>query len=113
MSNPLLEQNTLPVFDQITPEVIQPAIETILHDNRLMVKQLVENNQPDWQNLMNPLALMEDRLSKAWSPIRHLNSVKSSDELREAYNHCLPLLSEYSTELSQNKDVHDRVTQIS
>jgi len=49
---------------------------------------------------------MNDRLDKAWSPVRHLNSVKSSPELRDAYNSCLPLLSEYSTEVSQNRDLY-------
>ena len=49
---------------------------------------------------------MEDRLSKAWSPVRHLNSVKTNDALREAYNNCLPLLSEYATEVSQNRDLY-------
>jgi len=38
--------------------------------------------------------------------------VKSSDSLREAYNGCLPLLSEYSTELSQNRKLYQRVKQI-
>jgi len=56
---------------------------------------------------------MEDRLSKAWSPVRHLNSVKSNDALREAYNNCLPLLSEYATEVSQNRDLYQRYQNIS
>lgn len=30
-------------------------------------------------------------------PVSHLNSVKNSPELREAYEQTLPLLSEYST----------------
>jgi len=59
-----------------------------------------------WDGLIKPISLLEDRLSKAWSPVRHLNSVKSSDTLREAYNNCLPLLSEYSTEMSQNRQLY-------
>jgi oligopeptidase A len=35
-----------------------------------------------------------------------LNSVKSSPALREVYNDCLPLLSEYSTEVSQNRELY-------
>jgi oligopeptidase A len=59
-----------------------------------------------WDGLIKPISLLEDRLSKAWSPVRHLNSVKSSDTLREAYNTCLPLLSEYSTDMSQNRQLY-------
>ena len=112
MNNPLLDQQALPVFSQIKPELIQPAIEKIINDNRDSIKKLVLEDKPDWNNLINPLALMEDRLSKAWSPVRHMNSVKASDSLREAYNQCLPLLSEYSTEISQNRQLFERINTI-
>ena len=59
-----------------------------------------------WDGLIKPLSLLEDRLSRAWSPVRHLNSVKSSETLRQAYNTCLPLLSEYATEMSQNSALY-------
>ena len=55
---------------------------------------------------------MNDRLDKAWSPVRHLNSVKSSDALRDAYNSCLPLLSEYATEISQNRALFEAYRRI-
>ena len=112
MNNPLLEQKLLPAFSQIKPELIRPAIEKIINDNRSEINQLVRVDKPNWRNLMDPLALMEDRLNKAWSPVRHMNSVKSSDPLREAYNQCLPLLSEYSTEISQNRSLYACVSNI-
>ena len=86
--------------------MIQPAIEQIISDNRSAITQLSAQERPDWDNLIKPLSLMNDRLEKAWSPVRHLNSVKSTPELRDAYNSCLPLLSEYSTEVSQNRDLY-------
>jgi len=104
--NPLLETGLLPAFSKITPEVIQPAIERIINDNRHELVRLLENEEVSWDTLIKPLSLLEDRLSKAWSPVRHLNSVKSNDSLRDAYNACLPLLSEYSTEMSQNRKLY-------
>ena len=86
--------------------MIQPAIEHLISQNRSTIEQLSRQQEPDWDSLIKPLSLMNDRLDKAWSPIRHLNSVKSSPELRDAYNRCLPLLSEYSTEVSQNRDLY-------
>jgi len=96
----------LPAFSQITPDIIQSAIEAIIADNRQQVDRLVANKNVSWDGLIKPISLLEDRLSKAWSPVRHLNSVKSSDKLREAYNACLPLLSEHSTEMSQNYQLY-------
>jgi oligopeptidase A len=106
LNNPLLENAGLPAFSQITPDIIQSAIEAIIADNRQQVDRLVANKKVSWDGLIKPISLLEDRLSKAWSPVRHLNSVKSSDKLREAYNACLPLLSEHSTEMSQNRQLY-------
>jgi oligopeptidase A len=106
LKNPLLDNGGLPAFSQITPNIIQSAIETIIADNREQIDGLVDKGDMSWDGLIKPISLLEDRLSKAWSPVRHLNSVKSSDTLREAYNNCLPLLSEYSTEMSQNRQLY-------
>jgi len=106
LKNPLLDNGGLPAFSQITPNIIQSAIETIIADNRQQIDGLVDKGDMSWDGLIKPISLLEDRLSKAWSPVRHLNSVKSSDTLREAYNNCLPLLSEYSTEMSQNRQLY-------
>jgi oligopeptidase A len=106
LTNPLLEPGVLPAFSKIIPPIIQPAIEHLISENRSAIAQLCEQKRPDWDNLIKPLSLLSDRLDRTWSPVRHLNSVKSSPELRDAYNSCLPLLSEYSTEVSQNRDLY-------
>jgi len=106
LTNLLLEPGVLPAFSKITPQMIQPAIEHLIGENRISIAQLSGQQQPDWDNLVKPLSLLNDRLDKTWSPVRHLNSVKSSPELRDAYNSCLPLLSEYSTEISQNRELY-------
>jgi len=106
LKNPLLNIAGLPAFRKITPDIIQPAIETILDENRQQIARLLGNEEMSWDGLIKPISLLEDRLNRAWSPVRHLNSVKSSDTLRDAYNACLPLLSEYSTEMSQNRALY-------
>ena len=107
MENPLIDPGPLPAFSKIRPPAIQPAIERILSDNREAIGALTAQQRHDWDNLIKPLQLLNDRLDRAWSPVRHLNSVRSSPELRDAYNACLPLLSEYSTEISQNRDLYE------
>ncbi len=102
----------LPQFEQITPEIIKSAIEEILSENKKQISSLEKLEECSWENFIQPLELLDDRLNKAWSPVRHLNSVKSSDDLREVYNECLPLISEYSTDLGQNKKLFDGYQQI-
>jgi oligopeptidase A len=55
---------------------------------------------------VEPIELWEDRLERAWSPVSHLNSVMNSEALREAYNACLPKLSDYGTEMGQNERLY-------
>ena len=55
---------------------------------------------------MLPLEQLSHRLSRTWSPISHLNGVLNSDELRASYNACLPLLSNYWTDLAQSEPLY-------
>ncbi len=108
MSNPLLHFSDLPPFSQIKPEHIKPAVEQAIADCRAKVEQVLDNNrEPNWQTLCEPLAEVDDRLSRIWSPVSHMNSVVNSPELREAYESCLPLLSEYGTWVGQHKGLYD------
>jgi len=106
MSNPLLQSVELPSFSAIKPAHVQPAIEQLLNENRQQIKQLLADIQkPDWNSLIEPIEALDDRLNQAWSPVSHMNSVVNSEELREAYNACLPLLSEYGTEMGQSPEL--------
>ncbi|MCW9710062.1 oligopeptidase A [Avibacterium sp. 21-586] len=112
MSNPLLSETTLPQFSQIKPEHIQPAISQLIQENRDTVEQVLKQPHLTWQNFIEPLTESGERLSKAWSPVGHLNAVKNSPELREAYQACLPLLSEYSTWLGQHEGLYQAYLQL-
>jgi oligopeptidase A len=97
----------LPAFSQIKPEHVEPAIDELLALNRKTIAEILENNpQPDWLSVIEPIEELDDRLSRAWSPVSHMNSVVNSDELRDAYNACLPKLSEYGTEMGQNEALY-------
>lgn len=113
MTNPLLTDFTLPPFSAIEAEHIQPAVEQLLQQCQQTVTTLLQQSPPyTWQNLCQPLAEMDDKLSRVWSPISHLNSVKSSPAWRQAYEACLPLLSEYSTWLGQHQGLYQAYQQL-
>ncbi|MEJ2575239.1 MAG: oligopeptidase A [Gammaproteobacteria bacterium] len=108
MTNPLLEQTGLPAFSQIRPEHVEPAIDALLGANRKHVEALLDglDGEPTWPTLVEPIEDWEDRLSRVWSPVQHMNSVVNSDELRQAYNACLPKLADYGTEMGQNERLY-------
>lgn len=113
MTNPLLKTTPLPLFSQIKPEHVLPAIQEALKNCRHTIETvLTKNSQYTWNNLIQPIDEMDEKFSRAWSPVSHLNSVKNSPELREAYESCLPLLSEYSTWVGQYKPLYQAYKQI-
>lgn len=105
-NNPLITDAELPAFSSIKPEHVRPAIEHILQHCRDTVEATAQVENPTWQTLITPLEVADDRLSKAWSPVSHMNSVISSDELREAHDSCLPLLSDYGTFVGQHEGLY-------
>ncbi|MCX8580835.1 oligopeptidase A [Gilliamella sp. B3482] len=113
MTNPLLSNSSLPLFSQIKPEHVLPAIKETLNNCRKTIESVLEqNSEYTWDNLVQPIDEMDEKFSRAWSPVSHLNSVKNSPELREAYEACLPLLSQYSTWVGQHKPLYNAYKQL-
>lgn len=112
-TNPLLNTSWLPKFMAIQPEAVEPAIRHILQENQACIKELLKPKAYTWDNLMQPLEDLGDRLSHAWSPVSHLHSVMQSDALRNVYNACLPLITEYYTLLMQNQTLYQAVNSFS
>jgi len=106
-NNPLLQDFDLPPFSAIKPEHVKPAVEQLIRDCKAAIETAVSEPAPTWENLILSTDVTDDRLGKAWSPVSHMNSVISSDELREAYESCLPMLSEYSTWVGQHKGLYE------
>ncbi len=113
MKSPLLNIKDLPEFSKIKAKQIEPALDELLAQGRKLTKTLLEENtQYSWDNLIHPLELMDNQLERMWSPVSHLNGVLNTTELRDAYTACLPKLSEYSTEIGQNKALFLALQQI-
>jgi oligopeptidase A len=107
MTNPLLQQHVLPAFSEIKPEFVEPALNQALEQAKLFVDDLLlKIEKPTWQSLAMPMEELEASIDQIWSPVSHLNSVMNSEELRVAYNACLPKLSEFGTELGQNEHLY-------
>jgi oligopeptidase A len=109
MSNPLLDFSGLPRFPEFRPELVGPAVEQLLADNRALVRRLeADAGEPTWDEFVQPLDDANECLSRAWGQVAHLNAVMNSPELREVYNANLPKITEYYTELSQNQVLFEK-----
>ncbi len=113
MSNPLLNQTGLPEFSKIKPEHIKPAVEQAIAEGKQAIDKVVALAEHyNWQNLVAYLDEVDDKLERIWSPVSHLNAVLSSDELREAHDSCLAMLSEYGTWVGQHQGLFNAYQQL-
>lgn len=109
MFNPVLYREGLPLFDQIKPDHISPAIESILKEANTLIHSLREMSiPPSWDNFVEPIEMISEKISRAWGQIEHLNAVVNSENLRKAYNDNLIKLTEFYTNLSQDESLYKK-----
>lgn len=109
MNNPLINLQTLPPFSQIKPAHMAEAVKDIIERSRNNINTLIDQLTPEtitWDNFSLPIEQWGDELDRAWSPVSHMNAVVNSDKIRQAYNACLPLLSEFGTEMGQHQGLY-------
>ncbi len=113
MSNPLHIIESLPQFSKFHVEHIKPAVEQLIAENLAEVEEIVANPEPaTWENLVEPLEVLENRFERVWGPIGHLDAVKNRDDWHQAYTECLPLVSEYHTLLGQHQKLFQKFKQL-
>ncbi|MDT0595399.1 oligopeptidase A [Glaciecola petra] len=95
-----------PVFSAIDTSEIVSQVEQAIGACKQAIEDAVANAELSYENVVLRLEEADDQLGKLFSPISHMNSVVSSDDLREAHDACLPLLSEYSTFVGQHEGLY-------
>ena len=103
MTNSLLQPSDFPTFSLFSINEVRPAIDQILADCRQLKDELLAKEKYTWFDFIHPMEVAEDKLSKAFGTISHLNAVKNTPELREAYQYCAQKISEYATDAAQDR----------
>ncbi|TEW53874.1 oligopeptidase A [Psychromonas sp. RZ22] len=104
----LTKTDGLPFFSELKIDEIEPTVKQTIADNKALIEQkLTELDTYTWDNFVAVLDEADDHLGKLWSPISHMNSVVSTDELRVAHDACLPLFSEYATFVGQHQGLYE------
>ncbi|QOG11374.1 M3 family metallopeptidase [Arcobacter sp. FWKO B] len=87
-------------------------LEKILTQNKEELVLLLQIKNKTYENFVIPYQLMAQRVEEFITPIFHLDSVKNSEITQEVYSKCLPLLSEYDSEISQNVNLYNALKDI-
>ncbi|TAL77146.1 MAG: M3 family peptidase [Burkholderiaceae bacterium] len=108
--NPLLV-STLSLVDYPSVQTadIEPAISGLIEESRKAVDNAADPALPaTWEAIVEPLENVTGKLWRAWSVASHLNAVVNTPELREAYNRCLPLVTEFSTWIGLHTKLYEQ-----
>ncbi len=107
MNNPLLDFSDLPLFDQIRPEHVAPAVQTLLGEAETALATVTAPDFPaQWTAIAGVLDIATERLGRAWGAVSHLNSVADTPELRAAFNAALPAITEFWTRLGADERLY-------
>ncbi|WP_018299055.1 M3 family metallopeptidase [Fangia hongkongensis] len=96
-------ETELPIFSALDINKAEEEIKEIIAFCQKTKEALLTQKHYTWQNFVYPLEVAEDTLSKAFTPISHLNAVQNTPELRAVYQSTLELISAYNTESLQDE----------
>lgn len=101
-----------PSFSSIQPRHVMPALKKTLADNAKCLACCLSHEEPTWQNLMVPLALMDQAIHRVWSPVSHLNAVCHAPAWQKVYEQGVTLLTAYETEMAHHVGLYQAVQRL-
>ncbi|KXH85551.1 M3 family metallopeptidase [Chryseobacterium kwangjuense] len=112
--NILTEKFTTPYhaapFDGIKNEDFLPAFRELIKKSEEEINGIVSNSEaPTFQNVIEALAYSGEQLDVASNIFFNLNSAETSDEIQKIAQEVSPLLTEYSSKISQNEPLFNKI----
>ncbi|RQP13324.1 MAG: M3 family peptidase, partial [Chryseobacterium sp.] len=114
MNNILTEKFNTPLsaapFDKISNDQFLPAFKELISESEKEIDEIAENNEaPSFENTIEALAYSGEKLDVLSNIFFNLNSAETSDELQQIAQEISPLLTEFSSKISQNEQLFSRI----
>ena len=103
----LMQSLHLPDFEHFDADKVTQQLPTMLEQSQAQIEALLQSQVLDYSALVPPLEQIDDAIGRLWGPLAHLQSVANTDDVRAAYDDCLPIVTQYSTWLSQNSELYN------
>ncbi|WP_321471426.1 M3 family metallopeptidase [Halarcobacter sp.] len=81
-------------------------LEQLLNDSKKKIDKLLNIENKTYENFVKPYEMIGEGINDYLTPIFHIDSVKNSEITQKVYEDCLPLISDYETEISQNDNIY-------
>ena len=82
-------------------------LELILDENKKRIDKLLETKNKTYSNFAIPFQELSHNLETFITPVFHIDSVDNSELTQEIYGQCLPLISNYSSDIAQNEELFE------
>lgn len=105
--------NQLPPFDILNPKQNIKALEQALANAKTKIDILATQDKPTWENLMLPLAEIDESISRLWSPVSHLHSVCDSDDIRPVYEQGIQIMTQWGTWIAGHEHLFKAIEKLS
>ena len=110
----------IPNYPEITPIKINTDIPRLLKElndqfcklEKNINKKLINDECLNWDEIMEPLHRLNERLRWSWGVVCHLNGVSNTPELREAHSAQQPEVIRFINKLGQSKVVHQALSSL-
>jgi len=89
-----------------------PNLNKKLEENNQKVEKLLKTPKKTYMNFVKPLQMMDEYLDHFFTPISHINAVNNSTKTQKVYSDSIPIITEYSTKLSQNLEIYNAYKEI-
>ncbi len=93
-------------FDLSNLENSKELLEKFLDENRKKVDELLKIENKTYKNFVLPFQEIGESINDFLTPIFHIDSVKNSEITTKVYEECIPVISKYETEISQNENIY-------
>ncbi len=111
--NPLLVERLPIQFDQVRAEHVEPAVRVLLEEMNHRLDDLGGSATPrTYDNVLLGLDTLSQPLDFAMSVVRHLESVATYPEFREAYNSVQGPVSQFYSSIPLNQNLWDSVNTV-
>lgn len=108
-ANPLLAVTDLPLFAQIRPEHVTPALDVLLAKAQAAIDEATRPTTPaTWTTVITVIEHGTEPLARTWRTLTHLSGVIDTPVFRDAYDQNLPRITAFWTAFGQNLALYEQ-----
>ena len=101
------EENMLGNFNLNALENAEKNVNDAISKSRASIEELVKIENKTYMNFVRPMMDLDAEINAVTEPIFHLNSVNNSPETEKIVNDILPIISDFSSDMSRHRGVYE------